>query len=558
MNYLICDNLIINCPITNLLIMLQDMVISIPVATNSVVIQLQRTVHYNVRCYDTSLRVLVGECHINGYRLSPESSSLTLNSMESHSRISLNTGNSSNISNACVKKCLVEIGAEEDNCQVIDNIGAVVLIESSNISTSLLRSTYKRIWTPTSEEEEPLVKLDYFELYSGLNKSVCISGEWSAPVTSLLSKPGYHGYCIAVCGPQNSGKSTLCRYTVNKLLEHHKTVLFLEGDIGQSELTPSGLITLSVLRQPLINPPYCNYSRFVQDLTLTSEHLTAESYCVGVASPAQVMREYLEKMNFIVRKARKLNAQGNVPLVVNFMGWTKGFGVALHADLLRMLEPTHIINLQTNSPKDLPPILELIETPGILPEHEHKINTPPTVLNIPGHISTNSTPGFQAFELRHLASLNYFAPIYNSASAIVPPYKIRWGHVSVIIPEGVEENLAAYTLSCSVVALLTGDPAPSSGGINIVDDDAGSMKCLGLGIIRAIDIKEKVFYLNTPVDRDTLDQVFVFKHTSLPVPHVPSSFLPTPYVSNLAASEILGMGSRSQRANLKRRYHAVS
>ncbi|XP_063674048.1 polynucleotide 5'-hydroxyl-kinase NOL9-like isoform X1 [Bolinopsis microptera] len=532
------------------------MVISIPVAGNSVVIQLQRTVHYNIRCYDTSLRVLVGECHINGYRLSSESSSLTLNSMESHSRISLNTGNSSNISNACVKKCLVEIGAEQEDCQVIDNIGAVILIESSNISTSLLRSTYKRIWTPTSEEEEPLVKLDYFQLYSGLNKAVCISGEWSAPVTSLLSKPGR----IAVCGPQNSGKSTLCRYTVNKLLEHHRTVLFLEGDIGQSELTPSGLVTLSVLREPLINPPYCSYSRFVKDLTLASEHLTAESYCVGVSSPAQVMREYLEKVKFIVSKARKLNVQGNVPLVVNFMGWTKGFGVALHADILRMLEPTHVINLQNNSPKDLPPILELIETPGILPEHENKIHIPPTVLNIPGHISTNTTPGFQAFELRHLASLNYFAPIYNSASAIVAPYKIRWSHVSVIIPEGVEENLAAYTLSCSVVALLTGPPpAVGSQGINIVDDDnASSMKCLGLGIVRAIDIKEKVFYLNTPVDKETLDQVFVFKHTSLPVPHVPSGSLPTPYISNLAASEILGMGSRSQRANLKRRYHAVS
>ena len=530
------------------------MAISIPASANSVAIQLQHSTHYNIRCYDTKFCVLAGQCHINGHKLDKISTSVTINSLDSHSRLSLNTGNTASISTACVKECLVEEGVEVD-FEIIDNIGAVILISPSVSSSSLTRSTYKRLWTPISEEE-PLVKLEYFQLFSGLNKSVCISGEWSDPVKSLTSPD-----CrVAVCGPQNSGKSTLCRYAVNKLLERHKTVLFLEGDIGQSELTPSGLVTLSVLREPLLNPPFCNRSRFVSDLSLSSEHLSAESYCVGVVSPSQVMNEYLEKIKLVVDKAKSLNS-GRVPLVVNFMGWTKGFGVGLHADILRMLEPTHVINLQTNSPKDLPPILELLEIPGILPETENKIQTKPKILDIPGYTGHSTSAGFQAFELRHLALLNYFSPIYSkNNNSIVPPYKIRWRDVSVIIPDGIEEKLAAYTLNCSVVALLTGHSTniSDSENIRIVEEDASHMKCLGLAIIRAIDINEKVFCINTPVDKSSLDQVYVFKHTALPVPHVPSGSLPMPYVSNLAASEILGMGSRSQRANLKRRYRAVS
>ncbi|KAL5257595.1 hypothetical protein ACHWQZ_G012498 [Mnemiopsis leidyi] len=531
------------------------MAISIPVSTSSVAIQLQHSSHYNIRCYDAIFRVLAGQCHLNGHKLDKDTSSVTLNSLDSHSRLSLNTGSNASIPSTKVKQCLVEVGTEEDH-KIIDKIGAVILISPSDSSTSLVRSTYKRLWAPLSEEE-PLVKLDYFELFSGLNKAVCISGDWSDPIKTVTSSE-----CrVAVCGPQNSGKSTLCRYAVNKLLERHKTVLFLEGDIGQSELTPSGLVTLSVLREPLLNPPFCNRSSFVSDLSLSSDHLSAESYCVGVVSPSQVMNEYLEKMKLILDKAKKLN-KGGVPLVVNFMGWTKGFGVALHADILRMLEPSHVLNLQTNSTKDLPPILELLEIPGILPEDENKIQTKPQVLNIPGYTGHSSTAGFQAFELRHLALLNYFSPIYSrNNSSILPPYKVRWSDVAVIIPYGIEEKMAAYSLNCSVVALLTGRPVEMSRDtedIRVVEEEAGYMKCLGLAIIRAIDINEKVFYINTPVDKSSLDQVYVMKHTVLPVPHVPSGSLPMPYVSNLAASEILGMGSRSQRANLKRRYRAVS
>ena len=531
------------------------------VAEKATAIQLQTGTHYNIRCYDTRLRVIAGTCFINGYKLSISSKAVTLCSLNSHSRISVNTGNFPPLPTAELNTCLQTAGVSwgED---VLTDVGAIVIVEpSENTSTDLLRSTYKRLWDSDTEDTETVVKEDYFELRQGLAEAVAISSDWSTPVQALLSDT----FCrVAVCGPQNSGKSTLARYTVNTLLSKFSTVLFLESDIGQSELTPPGLVTLSVVSQPLVNPPYSNTPHFVTKLDTSDNNLTSESFCIGLVSPAQVMKEYLEKLFVLIETAKKLNRK-NVPLVVNFMGWTKGFGVGLHADILRKLEPTNVLNLQTNSPKDLPPIESVLQTAGIMgDELIPALKNMPNVCDIPGHIlPKNTSLTFQAFELRHMALLNYFAPIYQSNS-IAAPYKVSWADVSVIMHEEVEESLVSYTLNCSVVALLSGPIGGMSGytgDIKLVKEEEehlSTMKCLGLGIIRAVDVTEKVFYLNTPIEVQALEQVFFFKHTSLPVPHVQSGSLPMPYLSNLAASEIMGTGSRSQRANLKRRYQAVA
>lgn len=532
-------------------------------AGDATLVFLQPGIHYSVRCFNTTVTFLSGSCFINGIRVIPGAVIDDLTSLDSQSRVSINaTGNvelTGSVREEITSKC------PEISCDlpITDEVGAVIKVELnshdlSKISNSFLRSTYKRLWVDS--KSPPLVKLDYFELYASLAKAVTITSDWSSPLADLRPSTVLR---VAVCGPKNAGKSTLCKYLVNTLLSRSKSVLYLETDLGQSEVTPPGLVTLTLLKQPLFSPPYTNRPLFVRNLALSHPHGTSESYCVGPVSPAQVMEEYISKLQVLVERAKRLCSE-DVPLVINNMGWTKGFGVALHADILRMAEPSHVFNLVTNSPKDLPPIMDVISTPGISSEEEITPITPPQVINIPGYSSSEPVmqgQGFQPFELRHLSLLNYFSPIYGPQhNKILPPYRISWKHVAVVIPEETDNTLTAYTLNCSVVALLTGPPnvlPDSDETIKVVEDDP-AMKCLGLGIIRAVDVKSGVFFLNTPLDKQTLEQVFVFRHTSLPVPHLPSGILPMPYVSNLAASETLGMGSRSQRANLKRRYQAIA
>ena len=56
---------------------------------------------------------------------------------------------------------------------------------------------------------------------------------------------------IYVHGPKRCGKSTLARFLCNWLLNTYQRVAYLECDVGQTEFTPSGLVSLNVLSKPL-------------------------------------------------------------------------------------------------------------------------------------------------------------------------------------------------------------------------------------------------------------------------------------------------------------------
>lgn len=57
---------------------------------------------------------------------------------------------------------------------------------------------------------------------------------------------------IVVVGAKGSGKSTLCRSIVNRLLCHLPRVRWLDADVGQPEFTPAGVVSLSTIEQPLL------------------------------------------------------------------------------------------------------------------------------------------------------------------------------------------------------------------------------------------------------------------------------------------------------------------
>ncbi|CAE8738538.1 unnamed protein product, partial [Polarella glacialis] len=61
---------------------------------------------------------------------------------------------------------------------------------------------------------------------------------------------------LLIMGAKGVGKSTCCRYFVNRLLADCPEVCFLETDIGQPELGPPGMVTLHCLRRPLLQVPH--------------------------------------------------------------------------------------------------------------------------------------------------------------------------------------------------------------------------------------------------------------------------------------------------------------
>jgi len=75
---------------------------------------------------------------------------------------------------------------------------------------------------------------------------IFIPDEWSQAANSIVSSSTPP--VVLVCGPGSVGKSTFARYLLNLLLTTRcKKVAYLDTDVGQTEFTPPGLISLTVV-----------------------------------------------------------------------------------------------------------------------------------------------------------------------------------------------------------------------------------------------------------------------------------------------------------------------
>jgi polynucleotide 5'-kinase involved in rRNA processing len=113
-----------------------------------------------------------------------------------------------------------------------------------------------------------------------------------------------------IIGPVNSGKSTTARHLANMYLNNHKTVAFLDCDLGQPEFTPPGMISLTLVTEPLLGPPCTHfkpskYSIFIGD---TSPKRDPDAYITGLFKLVDLYR----------------NDCIGIPLVVNTSGWVRG------------------------------------------------------------------------------------------------------------------------------------------------------------------------------------------------------------------------------------------
>ncbi|CBI15311.3 unnamed protein product, partial [Vitis vinifera] len=52
-----------------------------------------------------------------------------------------------------------------------------------------------------------------------------------------------------VCGAKNCGKTAFSRHLLNILLQRYQKVAYLDTDVGQTEFTPPGFLSLTVIDQ---------------------------------------------------------------------------------------------------------------------------------------------------------------------------------------------------------------------------------------------------------------------------------------------------------------------
>ena len=190
-----------------------------------------------------------------------------------------------------------------------------------------------------------------FDLSLGANAGIeevdgsTIPESWNDPIEAILSvqkKP----LIVLLLGKIDSGKSSYCTYLVNKLVNEKCRVAILDGDLGQSDIGPSGTVGYAIASKPVAD---------LYNLKLKN------AFFVGITSPIAIDKtiEGLAAM-----KAEVLQRPVDF-VVVNTDGWVTGdIAVAYKTQLVKDLKPDVIVGVQVED--ELRPLIANLDDTSVI------------------------------------------------------------------------------------------------------------------------------------------------------------------------------------------------
>lgn len=397
---------------------------------------------------------------------------------------------------------------------------------------------------------------------------------------------------IAVAGAKGVGKSTLVRYLVHRFLslrQEPPSVFVLDGDTGQAEFGPPGLLTLTHLTtaQPLWSLPHHHMLTggasskqrrhrnplVPTDATQTSIFYGATTSQVDPGRYLQAMRQLVARYEDMASKGSN-NNNGNPfpPLIVNLDGWVKGLGYQVLSTFLTSHPPSHVLQIVGNNASQ-----QIDLSSVVVKEHAGSNVKATQVHTLPSYRSTtwstrnndnnsqyNVAPALSvpSSAWRDLRFVHYWLDdptveidfsqndlirdeqgVIAGRLAAQSPYVVPWEALACQTVEGA--SIVPSELNACIVGLCRNE-----------EDELPH--CLGLGIIRAVDVVRRLFYILTPVVRESLQDVDLLVLGSVPLPLV-CVFLGTkgccfPYhVERLNAKDAVGVDPMRSRNSILRK-----
>ncbi|RHZ79545.1 hypothetical protein Glove_144g24 [Diversispora epigaea] len=472
---------------------------------------------------------------------------------------------------------------------------------------SIARFTFKGIFSVEREksrnidsknEKEDLFKINGFNPIFEVTPDVTlfnISDSWKSVVSQLVTN--FREYKLPpitiICGHRNVGKSTFSRYLLNNLIKIYPKIAYIESDIGQSEFTPAGLMSLNILDSPILGPPFTHIKQ------------PYRTYFLGHNTPRDDPDYYLDCLQELITIYHRDIACGpefgmytsdedlNVPLIINTHGWVTGLGYDIFLNILKLAKPTDIIQFYspTQIYKNLPK----------LPDY---IISSPNIIFIESIDSTKISTKYQSSDHRTLSLLSY---LYSNNINNTKQDNTKWWKFDIPlihqIPwcldwiKGLSKGIfllfgdvplsqLLYALNGSLVGLI-GDISdnPDISNISNIPQEKkqehmrikppnyfpcpnfsppspSESHCIGLAIIRSIDPINHTFHILTPLSLVQLQRVksivkgklelpiwFMLDHTSntsIGICGVPWKRIP--YMSFEAG---IGLGNEAQRVRRK-------
>ncbi|KAG7519334.1 hypothetical protein JOB18_006209 [Solea senegalensis] len=496
-----------------------------------VVMQKNQTLCFRGKCL---LTCLYGRVEVLGFTIEEGQQSYPLFSPASHCPLvitalesSANTRDDKAAASPILQKYLLSSASHKKLLKKVTSHSSIILLEPMETPLTRFLSSFSELselFSPMMSElmsavlDTPLNGLGVIPLSSsieGLNMSKSYRDALSTVVGACR---GDMDGCavILVCGTKNVGKSTFIRHLINTLLNHTAYVDYLEADLGQTEFTPAGCLSLSVVREPLLGPPFSHQR--------TPDHMIY----YGQTTSESDLDRYLESLKSLWRRR---SPSRETPIIINTMGWVKGFGFQLLVDMIRIFPVSHVVQLGHSGVTQCPAL-----TPDFL-RTAHGCQTHPPAQTAMDEFTENHSPPrsythliiqseFQGVarqgaakhqrsnEHRELSLLAYLSQLQSPEPGPVrplhslTPYQVPHTAVALgVIHCEVVPNHMLYAANATLVGLCClGEKIVSRGG-PVLLSQAPICPCVGFGVLRGVDMARGLYFLLTPVDPSILRKV---------------------------------------------------
>ncbi|XP_053377121.1 polynucleotide 5'-hydroxyl-kinase NOL9-like [Mercenaria mercenaria] len=361
---------------------------------------------------------------------------------------------------------------------------------------------------------------------------------------------------MLVCGGKDSGKSTTNRLLINSTLNILESVYYLECDIGQTEFTPPGVLSLVEVTSPVTGPPFTHLRK------------TVCSYHFGGVTPKDNPDLYMRCIQLCVQEYQHVRTKR--PLIVNTMGWMKGLGWQLLLDIVRLVSPSVIVQLTSNQNSQNVPSLtvgalkdtswtDLSQMYGgpVIPRRMERV---PKILHLEIPVATSYNFRMKATDYRNLTVLSHLAHDLEPGLTLtsMTPYTVNWKDVAIhVCHVEVNRSQIMYALNANLVALCEGDITEAekySDEGPLFVSSTGPCRWIGYGLVRGIDMERNIFYIITSLTENDLARVNILDIGGISVPEnflTAQKFEKIPYVDEVVES--VGLSAIRPRKHMPRR-----
>lgn len=329
------------------------------------------------------------------------------------------------------------------------------------------------------------------------------------------------GFHVAACGAKHVGKSTFLMLLANRMLSTNgiERIAWLDIDCGgQGEFGLPGMLALTIITEPIIIPPHRHQQKPQEQYAIFWGTTTSQTNPV----------KYMEYVKDLMQNYS--NLEGPLPpLLINCDGWVKGLGEQVLQALVQEILPTHVVILQGDT------------------KSQHVSLTCPAEATMHTayafHSSQHHPPNYRsdvrlsADVLRHVRIISYVLPdptlwdrvnvlpngiddseceIARQLSAQLPyVVPIIGDNIALTFAEGVHggdiqtEEARYRAFNGSIVGLVCDSEEAETGHIP---------RCIGLGLIRGIDLQRRWLYVLSPVAQESLRNVNRLVRGSIDLP----------------------------------------